>query len=188
MKAKAIIVPTVTLVVITLVITTLLVLTNGATKDRIAQLQVEADNASRQEVLPDAVDGFKDSQIINVDGVDYEYYEAANGCGYVFTTEYKGYGGPVVVMTGITADGKVAGVKVTEQNETPGLGQKALNASFTDQYLKEIPEGGFEVTKNGASADNQIDAIAGATITSKAVTNSVNQAMTVYDAIMRGAN
>lgn len=52
MKAKAIIVPTVTLVVITLVITTLLVLTNGATKDRIAQLQVEADNASRQEVLP----------------------------------------------------------------------------------------------------------------------------------------
>lgn len=91
-------------------------------------------------------------------------------------------------MTGITADGKVAGVKVTEQNETPGLGQKALNASFTDQYLKEIPEGGFEVTKNGASADNQIDAIAGATITSKAVTNSVNQAMTVYDAIMGGAN
>jgi len=44
------------------------------------------------------------------------------------------------------------------------------------------------VTKNGASADNQIDAIAGATITSKAVTNSVNQAMTVYDAIMGGAN
>ncbi len=187
MKAKAIIMPTLTLVIIALVTSVLLVLTNAGTKDKIAQLQVEADNASRQEVLPDA-DSFDEGQSIDVDGTTYTYWTAANGAGYVFSTQYKGYGGAVVVMTGITADGNVAGVKITEQNETPGLGQKALDASFTDQYLKAIPENGFEVTKNGATADNQIDAISGATITSNAVTNSVNQAIEIYHTLTGGAN
>ena len=53
MKAKAIIVPTMTLVLITLVITGLLVLTNGATKDKIAQLQIQAQEEAKKEVLPD---------------------------------------------------------------------------------------------------------------------------------------
>ena len=76
----------------------------------------------------------------------------------------------------------------TEQDETPGLGQKALDESFTGQYLKAIPENGFEVTKNGATQDNQIDAIGGATITSNAVTNSVNQAITIFNTLTGGAN
>lgn len=187
MKAKAIIIPTLTLVIIAIVTSVLLVLTNDMTKDKIAQLQVESDNASRQEVLPEA-DSFDDGQAITVDGVEYTYWTASNGAGYVFSTQYKGYGGAVVVMTGITSDGTVAGVKITEQNETPGLGQKALDASFTDQYLKAIPENGFEVTKSGAVADNQIDAIGGATITSNAVTNSVNQAIAIYNTLTGGAN
>lgn len=187
MKVKAIVVPTLTLVIIALVTSVLLVITNAGTKDKIAQLQAESDNASRQEVLPDA-DSFDEGQTIEVDGTEYTYWTAANGAGYVFSTQYKGYGGPVVVMTGITTDGVVSGVKITEQDETPGLGQKALDASFTDQYLKEIPEGGFEVTKTGATEDNQIDAIGGATITSAAVTNSVNQAITIYNTLTGGAN
>ena len=187
MKAKAILVPTLTLVIIALVTSVLLVLTNNATKDTIAQLQVESDNKNRQEVLPDA-DGFDDGQTIDMDGTACTYWTASNGAGYVFSTQYKGYGGPVVVMTGITSDGQIAGVKITEQDETPGLGQKALDASFTGQYLKAIPEEGFEVTKNGATQDNQIDAIGGATITSNAVTNSVNQAIAIYHTLTGGAD
>ena len=91
-------------------------------------------------------------------------------------------------MTGITTDGAVAGVKITEQDETPGLGQKALDASFTDQYIKAIPEEEFVVTKQGASADNEIDAISGATITSNAVTNSVNQAIQLYNTLTGGGD
>ncbi len=91
-------------------------------------------------MLPDG-DSFKD-RTITVDGVDVTYYEADNGAGYVFLTSNKGYGGPVEVMTGISADGQVTGVKLTSQDETPGLGQKALDASFTDQYKMEIPENG----------------------------------------------
>lgn len=187
MKAKAIIVPTVTLVIIALVTSILLVGTNQVTKDKIAQLQIEADNASRQEVLPEA-DSFDDGMSVEVDGTEYTYWTAANGAGYVFSTQYKGYGGAVVVMTGITSDGQIAGVKITEQNETPGLGQKALDPSFREQYVKAIPDGGFVVTKTGAASDSEIDAISGATITSRAVTNSVNQAIAVYNTITGGAN
>lgn len=187
MKAKGIIIPTLTLVIIAIVTSVLLVVTNDATKDKIAQLQAESDRQARQEVLP-AADDFDDGQTINVDGTDYTYWTANNGSGYVFSTQFKGYGGPVVVMTGITADGQVAGVKITEQDETPGLGQKALDASFTDQYKKAAPENGFEVTKQGATADNEIDALAGATITSRAVTNSVNQAITIFKTLTGGAN
>lgn len=187
MKAKGIIIPTLTLVIIAIVTSVLLVVTNDATKDKIAQLQAEAERQARQEVLPDA-DDFDDGQSVNVDGTDYTYWTANNGSGYVFSTQFKGYGGPVVVMTGITSDGQVAGVKITEQNETPGLGQKALDASFTDQYKKAVPDNGFEVTKQGAKADSEIDALAGATITSRAVTNSVNQAIAIYNTLTGGAN
>lgn len=184
MKAKAIIVPTMTLVLITLVITGLLVLTNGATKDKIAQLQIQAQEEAKKEVLPDG-DSFTD-KVATVDGAEVTYYEADNGAGYVFLTSSKGYGGAVEVMTGISAEGQVTGVKLTSQNETPGLGQKATNSSFTDQYKVEIPQDEFAVTKDSPSG--QITAIAGATITSRAVTNSVNEAAAIYDAVTGGGN
>lgn len=187
MKVKAIIMPTLVLVIITVVTSGLLVVTNSITKEPIRQQQIAADNQSRQEVLPQA-DGFDDGQTIELDGTEYTYWTAQNGAGYVFSTQFKGYGGPVVVMTGITTDGAVAGVKITEQDETPGLGQKALDASFTDQYIKAIPEEEFVVTKQGASADNEIDAISGATITSNAVTNSVNQAIQLYNTLTGGGD
>ena len=81
----------------------------------------------RKEVLPDA-DDF-DEKTVTVDGVEYTYYEAKNGAGYVFSGSNKGYGGAVVSMVGISSDGKVVGVKVTEaSDETPGLGAKWIAA------------------------------------------------------------
>ena len=121
MNFKTIGIPTIKLLVIAAVITTLLFLTNNTTEAKIAQNQADANVASRKEVLPDA-DDF-DEKTVNVDGVDYTYYEAKNGAGYVFSGSNKGYGGAVVAMVGISSDGKVVGVKVTEaSDETPGLG------------------------------------------------------------------
>lgn len=184
MKAKAVVIPTAILLIICVVVTALLVLTNSMTADRIETLQIEEEKAARQEVLPQ-VDTFVEKKIVYQD-VEYTYYEAVNGSGYVFQTRFKGYGGAVVVMTGISKDGTVSGVKITSQDETPGLGQKALDSKFTNQYIKSIPADGFSVTKQGASADNEIDSIAGATITSKAVTNSVNLAIELYQEITGG--
>lgn len=184
MNVKDIIVPTAILTVIAAVVTALLVLTNGITKDKIAQLQAQTEAEAKMAVLPEA-DSFEEKSI-EVGGVKQAYFEAANGAGYVFSTANKGYGGDVVVMTGISAEGEVTGVKITSQNETPGLGQKAVDASYTDQYLMAAPEGGFAVKKDDPAG--QIDAIAGATITSRAVTNSVNQAIEIYNAVTGGAN
>ncbi len=184
MDVKKVLGPTILLTVIVAVVTALLVLTNNVTKDRIDELQAASEEEAKMEVLSEA-DGFTE-ETVNVDGTDYTYYEANNGAGYVFTTSYKGYGGQVVCMTGISADGEVTGVKLTEQNETPGLGQKALNPSFTDQYLGGIPDDGeFNVIKDDPAGE--INAIAGATITSRAVTNSVDQAIDIYDVVTGGA-
>ena len=181
-KAKEIIVPTATLTIIALIVTVLLVLTNGFTKDRIAQLAAQTEDEARMTVLPDA-DSFEE-KTVDVDGQTQTYYEAVNGAGYVFSTSSKGYGGDVVVMTGISAEGEITGVMLTSHDETPGLGAKAENASFTNQYLMAVPEDGFSVVKD--NPNGQIDAIAGATITSRAVTNSVNTAIDIYEAVTGG--
>ena len=82
------------------------------------------------------------------------------------------YGGAVKISVGFDADGAITGVGIREINDTPGLGLKAKEADFRDQYV-----GSLTVTKTGASADNEIDAISGATVTSNAVTNAVNAAL-----------
>lgn len=187
MNFKEIGVPTLKLFAIATVVTILLFLTNNTTVEKIAQNQANADILSRQEVLPDA-DGFEE-KTVTVDGVDHTYYEATNGAGYVFSGANKGYGGDVVSMIGISADGQIMGVKVTEQNETAGLGAKwaGTDAAGTEkraQYVGAVPEGGFAVTKDGGS----IEAVAGATITSRAVTEDVNDAIAQFNAVVGGAN
>ena len=187
MSAKKIIVPTAILTVIVLVVTTLLVVTNNLTKDKIAEIKAASDDASRQEVLADA-DGFEE-KTVDYDGTTYTYYEATNGAGYVFTTSYKGYGGAVEVMTGIDADGSVTGIKLTDHDETPGLGAKAAGTddfgnTWRGQFVGRTAGEDLQVAKDGGD----IDAIAGATITSRAVTHSVDQALKLYEAVRGGAN
>ena len=186
MSVKNILKPAGVLVAIALVITSVLVWVNSITADRIKALAAEREDQARSEVLPGA-GGFTEKTVV-MDGEEFTYYAEDSGKGFVFVTKGKGYGGAVRVMTGISADGTVTGVKITEQNETPGMGQKALKEEFTDRYKKPVPEGGFTVVKNGASSDSEIDAITAATITSKAVTNAVNEALEIYKTVKEGAD
>lgn len=181
MNPKDIIGPTAVLVIIAALFTALVVGTNGLTAEKIAILTQQTADAAKVEVLPEA-DNFETKDI---DGV--EYYEAANGAGYVFKTSYKSYGGALVVMTGISAEGEITGVKVTECSDTPGLGLKSQEPAFQDQYKGAVPESrAFEVTKTGE--EGKIDAISGATISTNAVTNSVNAAIAAFDQLTGGAN
>ena len=97
--------------------------------------------------------------------------------GYVINSlSNDSYGGAVKVSVGLDADGVIAGVGIREINDTPGLGLKAKEPDFLNQYTgKQVDS--LVVTKTGASADNEIDSISGATITSGAVTNAVNAAL-----------
>ena len=186
MNPKDIFGPTAVLVIVAAVFTALVVGTNGLTEEKIAILNQQTADAAKVEVLPEA-DNFT-TETVTVDSVgDVEYYAAENGAGYVFKTSYKSYGGALVVMTGISAEGEVTGVKVTECSDTPGLGLKSQTPEFQGQYQGAIPESGaFEITKTGEAG--KIDAISGATITTTAVTNSVNYAIEEYNQVTGGAN
>lgn len=97
-----------------------------------------------------------------------------NLLGHVVTvTDHEGYGGDIQFAMGVTVDGVTNGISFLSISETAGLGMKAKEDDFKNQFSgKEVSQ--FAYTKNGASADNEIDALSGATITTNAVTNGVN--------------
>jgi electron transport complex protein RnfG len=98
--------------------------------------------------------------------------------GIAFETSGKGYGGDVGVMVGIDVkDDKLLGVGVTTHGETPGMGAKAkTDPSFVSQF-KDLPATEpFKVAADGGS----INAISGATITSRAVSAATTDAGKIY--------
>ncbi len=186
MKPKAILIPTLVLFLVCLCVTAALAGTNMLTKPIIAQLNIETAKQSRQQVLPDAADFEEASK----GDVQYHIGKDASGqtVGYVFTnTSNSGYGGAVEVMTGIDAEGNVTGVVILGHNETPGLGANAEKESFRDQYLQAARAEGFSLIKSGTPGDGQILAMTGATITSNAVTEAVNQSCAQYFTVKEGA-
>lgn len=179
---KEIIIPAVSLFVICLVVTALLAVTNKFTQPRIEKLAADTENKTKAEVLSSA-DSFSEAQTYELQGVQYEYYEGlASGekAGYVISTSAKGYGGDIDVMVGIGNDGRVTGVSILSISETAGLGMNAKNDSFLSQFNGLSGEIG--VAKNNAK-DNDIQALTGATITSKAMVQAVNTALQIYSGI-----
>ncbi len=178
---KEIVIPAISLFLICLVATALLGFTNQITAPKIEQLAIETENNAKKEVLSDAAD-FSDKMTAALDGTEYSYYEGLDGdknvIGYVFTTVAKGYGGDIKVMVGVDKSGSVTGVSILEISETAGLGMNAKNESFLKQFLSK--NGEISVIKNGTPADNEISALTGATITSKAMAKAVNTALALY--------
>ncbi len=182
---KEIALPAIMLFVIAAICTALLAGTNLLTKDKIAQLAVEAENSAKAAVLTAA--SFSDNKTAVVDGKENIYYEAYdennNVIGYVFSVTVKSYGGDLSCMVGISTEGKVTGVEITTINDTPGLGMKATGEDFLNQFKGK--EAGITVNKN-SSSDTEIQAITGATISSQAVTDAVNEAFKVLSTVKAG--
>ncbi len=80
---------------------------------------------------------------------------------------------------GMDSQGTLKGIEILKISETAGLGMKAKESRFRDQF-KDKAVTQFSYTKSGASSDFEIDAISGATITTKAVTNAVNAALVCF--------
>ncbi|MCM1193621.1 MAG: FMN-binding protein [Butyrivibrio sp.] len=106
-------------------------------------------------------------------GTVFAAYHSGALYGYVVeSVSTKGYGGSIVLYVGVGIDGTVNGVSITEISETAGLGMEAPNV-LTPQFAGKKVES-FVFTKTGAAAENEVDAISGATITTRAVTNAAN--------------
>lgn len=167
------------------------------TKNPIKESKMKADLATYKEAYPDAVD-FKFDQALQdaaaqapdqfakaglsignveipvaLDAVDGE----GNVVGHLITSLSKdGYGGNLKVSVGVTNDGEITGIGFIEINETPGLGMNATHPSFKDQFIGKKADS-LTLVKGGGAGDDGIDAMSGATITSRAVTNAVNGAL-----------
>ena len=176
------------LLIISAVAALLLALTNSVTASTIAQRNEQANAEARKLVLESAQDfeQVKDVKTDNSKGVEVsEIYEAkdasGNTVGYTLKVLPSCYGGTIELMVGIdSAKGQVSGINVVSNSETAGLGAKATNPEFSDQY-KGKPLEELSVLKNGTPGDTEIKAISGATITSTAVTNGVDAAIEVYN-------
>lgn len=176
------------LLIISAVAALLLALTNSVTASTIAQRNEQANAEARKLVLESAQDfeQVKDAKTDNSKGVKVsEIYEAkdasGNTVGYTLKVLPSGYGGTIELMVGIdSANGQVSGINVVSNSETAGLGAKATDPEFSDQY-KGKPLEELSVLKNGTPGDTEIKAISGATITSTAVTNGVDAAIEVYN-------
>jgi Na+-translocating ferredoxin:NAD+ oxidoreductase subunit G len=168
--------PALILTILCVVITAALAFTNLVTAPVIKQTDIENATTARKEVLP-AADSFNEIKNTS-DSVEsvYEGFSNKKSVGYVITSFTKGYGGNVFVMTGIKSDLTISSVKLLSNNETPGLGKKAENKTFTDQYKLATNGIALVLTKKDKK-DGEILAITGATITSKAVTDAVNDAI-----------
>ena len=169
-----------TLLAITSCVALALAGVNYLTKDIIASSQAEKMQAAIEEVLPGGgekleKDAYKDETAL-VSGV----YAGENG--YAVEVKPVGFNGEITMMVGVSREGKVLGIAVVSQAETAGLGAEAAASSnkgqsFRDQFVGL--EGSLAVTGDGGS----IDAISGATITSRAVTAGVNAALACVKSI-----
>ncbi|MEG0050552.1 MAG: RnfABCDGE type electron transport complex subunit G [Terrisporobacter sp.] len=162
--------------------------TNQITAPLIEQRNEQANNEARQIVLSDAkefklLDSKKYESKSDVEVVEvYEGLNGSNLAGYTIKVLPKGYGGEIELMVGVKADGTISGVNIGNMTETPGLGAKAKEEAFYGQYTGK-PAAQLEVIKSGVAGETEIQAISGATITSKAVTTGVNAAVEVYNSI-----
>lgn len=111
--------------------------------------------------------------------------ESKNLLGYIVeSASSKGYGGTIDLYIGVTLDGRLNGVSILQINETVGFGMEAGNV-LVPQYEGRKAEI-FTYTKNGSSSSSEIDAISGATMTTKAFVNAVNGGIKAADELAKG--
>lgn len=126
--------------------------------------------------------------VVTIDGA-VSANNNGNIIGYAITvTSKEGYGGDITFTVGFNKEGIVTGVSILSISETAGLGMNAKEKSFLDKYVGKSG-GNFVVNKdNKDNLPNEIDAISGATITTRAMTKGVNAAYITAMEIMSGGD
>ena len=153
------------------------------TKDPIARQEAQAKAEAYEQVFTDAA-AFEEIEMDDTliqtirDQLDQEGYKAQSieevmraedqsgeTLGYAFTVvTSEGYGGDIQFSMGVQNDGTLNGISILSIGETAGLGMNADTPAFKDQFVgKQVEK--LQYTKNGATQDDEINAISGATVT-----------------------
>ena len=174
---KDIVKPAVILFIITAIAGALLGTVQAVTAPAIEEQIIKTENLAMQEVLSDA-DSFEILKDAKYEGTVSKVNKGLAGgeeVGYVISVAPSGFSGAIGLMVGISTDGTLQGIKVLTHAETPGLGALATEPSFNEKFAgkTEFP---LAVIKNGEPKENEVVAITSATITTKAITDGVNEA------------
>lgn len=164
---------TLTLLIIATIVAALLAFVNQLTAPIIAQANQEKIMKAIEVVLP----GGYETEITDFSdetGLVSKVYKGQNG--YAVEVAPSGFDGAITLMVGIDLEGKVLGISVVSHTETAGLGavaaaKNAAGEAFRGQFIGQ--SGAVAVTKDGGV----IDAITGATVTSRAICDGVNAAL-----------
>lgn len=168
------------LLVITAVVALLLACTDSLTREKIETNTAKEQNEARMAVMEDASEFEKLDAELDPDGIVTEIYEgkSASGetVGYCVSVKPNGFGGAIEMIVGVRSDESLTGIQIVSLSETPGLGSKAQEPKFKDQFNGKSVKEPLTVIKSGTAKDNEVMAISGATISSNAVTSGVNAA------------
>jgi len=160
----------------------LLAMINKVTKAPIEQSLRAEKLQAMKKVLPEYDnDPMLCTNVVVESGKKWVFYVARKGgafAGAAFeASSDQGYGGTIRILVGIAPDNTVQGLEILQQMETPGLGAKITEPSFTDQFKgKIIGTTKWKVKKDGGD----IDAITGATISPRAVLDALREGLKVY--------
>ena len=175
------------------------------TKDPIARQEAQAKAEAYEQVFTDAA-AFEEVEMDDTliqtirDQLDQEGYKAQSieevmraedqsgeTLGYAFTVvTSEGYGGDIRFSMGVQNDGTLNGISILSIGETAGLGMNADTPAFKDQFVgKQVEK--LQYTKNGATQDDEINAISGATVTTNAMTNGINAGLCAFR-VMEGGD
>lgn len=192
------------LTAITLIAGCLLGLVYEITKEPIAKAQYAAQQKAYKAVFEEAerfeeyadFDREEAAAVVadcghpdnTIEGVVEAKDASGKTLGYVFTiTSHAGYGGDITFSMGVKKDGTLNGYSITSISETAGLGMKAKEEKFSSQFEGKNADS-YVVTKGTAASEDQIEAVSGATITSRAMTYGVDAGLAYFKTIVEGGS
>lgn len=134
------------------------------------------------QVLP-PFDNYPEKEMVKIateKGEVIEFYvgrKHGQPSGVAFKKNTVGYGGNIVLMIGVTPEGRIYGIQVMEQNETPGLGSKISQPNFLRQFSnKDLASTRWEVKKMGGDFDQ----VTAATVSSRAITKGIKEGLSFF--------
>lgn len=157
--------PIVFLAVIVTISVVILIALNSVTSSIVEERRVEEIKDTLEKIFPEMSEYKLEDEV-------YMIYQDGEKSGYAFIASGSGYGGDIDILVGLDSDFKIKDISILTQTETPGLGAKITESTFTDQFK------GLSADEVALKSNNgMIDAITGATISSKAVVDTVREKM-----------
>lgn len=166
---------------------------NIKTMSIIEENKFKVEGKARAQVFPDMAGGFE----LKGENSEFPYWVGYRDAGkiepggYIFIARGTGYSSTIETMVGIDIDGKINGVKILFQQETPGLGVKIeeIRRGETEPWFTKQFKGKTAVDNMGITRDGgDLDAVTGATISSRAVINSINRGIAELEKTIGGGS